>query len=781
MSPVRPTYFFAALLIATVVALPSPCVAQNGPQLVSSTLDMNVAELALNFDTPIEAGSFVPSRLMLVSDAEAQSATGVRMRASDVSVSYPSARQVTVQLLTDMLITLKNFSSGLTVNLADTFVLLNDGAAVSRDGLLSQGNAGTAGALSSFQRDTLPPVLLESQLSVGGSGTITLNFDEPVDTALFRTNGIDVSLVGTDNSGNPLAPLLLALTFAEPPAFSTNRNVVTLFLAPASLGMIKSLIFTPAFAPERLPIRLAANTVRDVNGAAIGVIEQPMRLTNIDATGPLMASINLLQSLEGNGTATLRIRFSEAVDIDTINLAPLRILFAINSEQTQEVISTLADLRVTRVSPAVPTAASLGDVVAQKAIIAMDVDITAFLPTLRDALESRPRRAIVLETGSQVGPAFVAFRDVSGNSHEGPQQALISTDGSDFVRPQLESATLNVIDNILLLTFTKDIRGIRLTPELVSLTLRDGRTNDILAREDIVPRTSEFTVVNDQRTLRVLVSPTIVARIRPADSADAILVSMPTGAIEDVLFNPLRLQTGTIRVDVVPDVLPPTLLSFDLDVEQGELRLEFSEPVRVSTIDPTGLVLQSVSNTSALITNGEADLEVPRGADSPLETLPQAVVLHIRVAYAYIIPGTGSSRIRIRLGWDELSLLRALSKTARLHATDTSFLASANSARFVEDNFGNAMPAITRANARPANSVNLGAKDAEETGLDWPWILLLTGVAIIVSMMFLVIYMVAALRTARRKLRKRKASKTPSADPPAPRKASMARSEALAS
>jgi hypothetical protein len=596
--------------------------------------------------------------------------------------------------------------------------------------------------------------------------------------ALFRTNGIDVSLAGTDSSGAPLAPLLLALTFSEAPAFSTNRNSVTLYLAPASLSMIKTLIFTPTFTPRRLLIRLAANTVRDIYGTTIGIIEQPMRLADTDTAGPLMAGANLLQNLEGNGTATLRVRFSEAVNVDTINLAPFRVLFATSNEQAQEAIATLADLPITRVSPAVPAAASQGDVVAQKAIIAVDVDITTFLPTLRDALESQPRRAIVLETGSQVGSAFVAFRDVSGNSHEGPQQVLISTEGSDFVRPLLESATLNVVDNILLLSFTKDIRGGG--PHLVTLTLRDGRTRAILAQEDIAPPASEVTVINDQRALRVLVSPAIVARILPADSADVISVSMPTGAIEDVLFNPLRRQAGTIRADVVPDVLPPALMSFDLDVALGELRLEFSEPVRVSSIDPTALILQSVRNTSALVTTMEADLAVPRGAGSPLQTLPQAVVLHLRVAYASIVPGTGSSRIRIRLGWDELSLLRALGKAALLHAADTTYLASASSSRFIEDNFGNAMPAITRTNGRPADSVILDAKDSEETSLGWPYILLLIAAVAIISMMFLAIYLVAALRTARRKLRKRSASKTPSASS-ASRKTDKVRSEALSS
>lgn len=746
--------------------------AQSGPRLTSTSLDMNAATLTLNFDVALDQSSFVASRTVLVPRATARASEGVRLNALDVIVIYPTDTQVQIFLRTDMLITIKNFGT-VAQTQEDTFVLLEPAAVASSSGFLLLGNAGNAAGLDAFQPDTLPPVLLDAQLIVSGSGRITLDFDEPLSSTTVRSSRVELVLRGSSATGNPLPEIVLPVTYSEAPQFSANRNFVTLRLSPTTLNTIKALSFAPSFSPARLPIRLAADAVEDLLGITSDSVTRELRLADADAVVPNVAGASLLQGLEGNGSTTLRIRFTEPVSARRVRLAPFRLLFAVNGIDAEIAVPTLEGLTVPRVGAAVPDAAQLGDAVALDAALSVDVDVTPLLEAIRPAFESSTPRTIILET---VMDDLGTFRDVSGNEHLGLQQAVVNTAGTDFVRPQLVSATLDVVNNVLILLFDKDIRPQSVADDsLLVATLRivQARTEEELLREELAAPPSAVHS-SGARELRVALASVVVQRLTPGNSADQLLVELVEGTVVDTAYNGLRVGPATLA-SVTPDILPPALLDFFFDNVEGTLRLVFSEPVTLASFNPTNLVLQSVSNTSAFIVNTAADLVVQPGATSPLDLDTKAAVFQPRTAFASFVGGTSSSQILVRLGWDERSIVRAMRAGNRLTDINSTFLATASEASFVADVEGNAMPAISRSAAQKATSVK-DVEEEEESFFRPEYIILLVVIVVVLFLIFLCLFLLSSLRTARKKLARRK--EPPAVAAPASQRPSKGSSEA---
>ena len=76
-------------------------------------------------------------------------------------------------------------------------------------------------------------------------------------------------------------------------------------------------------------------------------------------------------------------------------------------------------------------------------------------------------------------------------------------------------------------------------------------------------------------------------------------ITVEPSVIADMLRNPLTATTLGDPMFVEDEILP-VLLSFDLDINNGVLRLTFSESVNSSSINSTQLTLQSSSVTSML-------------------------------------------------------------------------------------------------------------------------------------------------------------------------------------
>ena len=104
-------------------------------------------------------------------------------------------------------------------------------------------------------------------------------------------------------------------------------------------------------------------------------------------------------------------------------------------------------------------------------------------------------------------------------------------------------------------------------------------------------------------------------------SADTSYLLADETAMGDMMNPPNRLREisdssmgdsqSPIRVtNYTADMSAPSLVQYDLDLDQGNLTLTFSEPVDVSTLDVTGIALYGVQD------GGQDDLESAVNLDS---------------------------------------------------------------------------------------------------------------------------------------------------------------------
>jgi hypothetical protein len=88
-----------------------------------------------------------------------------------------------------------------------------------------------------------------------------------------------------------------------------------------------------------------------------------------------------------------------------------------------------------------------------------------------------------------------------------------------------------------------------------------------------------------------------------ADSNETSFIQAEAGAVEDMAGQKLKFvdgDGGAIKVtSFVPDSKPPSLVSFETDLNSGKLHLTFSESIKASTMNVGSIALQSAKALSA--------------------------------------------------------------------------------------------------------------------------------------------------------------------------------------
>ena len=93
------------------------------------------------------------------------------------------------------------------------------------------------------------------------------------------------------------------------------------------------------------------------------------------------------------------------------------------------------------------------------------------------------------------------------------------------------------------------------------------------------------------------------SRSNLATSTGNTWITVSTGTVADLSYQQNRAQELTAQSAlVVPDIAPPEVTTFDIDFNSNILRLVFSEPVTVSSVELTNIILISSRSASPLVT-----------------------------------------------------------------------------------------------------------------------------------------------------------------------------------
>ncbi|KAL5489594.1 hypothetical protein EMCRGX_G018704 [Ephydatia muelleri] len=552
----------------------------TGPILRAFSLNLTSELLVLTFDETVSAGTLNLTRLVLLS---ANSSTASNLSAGVLSYRFTSASNVSQSDSPVLPIALASVDlddikllRGLATALNNTY-LLSEVKAVYDTALPPNPGQQITRLASTFGYDTVPPVLLSFAVNIN-SGTITLNFDEPVDTSTMKPAGLvlqgSVSYIHM-NEQQQLSP---STTSSSPNGLSVvlNFTISDLNLLKAN-PMLYTSMANSYLAVDRSFIRdMAGNPVQAIlDGTALQASAYQS-----DATMPQL----VMYSLDMN-TGTLNFTFSETVNATSLQFSQLTL------QRSSNVTWSLYSYTL--------TGGSLLSYPYQPMIS------FAINPTDLNTLKAR-RIANSLNTTWLVFP-ITALQSMSNQPVSallnGVNAARVNQYTPDTTKPQLLAFSLNLTSGALWMSFSETVSV--LTLQTTSLTLQSSSSypTGLLQLNTYTLTSGSSSNSSDAPTITINLSwnDLNAVKARPPITT-SIFASIAASLVQDTVGNAVVAitQQNALPGTVYLETTPPTLQMFDINFSTQQLTLYFSETVDVGTFDITQLTLVPQYSSAAL-------------------------------------------------------------------------------------------------------------------------------------------------------------------------------------
>ena len=563
-------------LNGTNALVPTQFVPDTTPPVLSEavSIDLGTGVLVLKFSEPVNVTTLNVSSIELANRTALPRAT-VRLEQPVRGLEYEDeALRTEIRVLLSA-VHLEQIAtqSQLAVSLSTAFVALDAGAVLDMAGneFVSSGSPQQFGAFAAAGRVSI----LEFSLNMD-AGTLALHFSGAVDAS-----SLDVSQLFFQNAASTASSALSAsrqLTAASDSGTdSPNGFSLTIHLASSDIDYLKA---TRGFATERNDTFLGASSeaLNAIDGQPILAVVRTAALqaTSVvgDQTAPVIMNFNV--SMEAG---TLQVRFSEVVDVATVNVSRL-VLAATNSSLGTQPNTTWYRLS----GPATAI-----DVPQDEAIqgVGRVVQITLSLSQMW-AVKVRSGLAATRNT-TWLHAYDGAVLDMSGNAASGlgigslvaPVQA--SAFAPDITAPSLVEASLNLNTQSLTLSFSEPMRPGTVQQGTLTLSQQSGLGVSLThALTEAVRFLSENTIAVlalNQLDIDAINSVPGLCR-RPSDC----LVSAAPGLARDMAGNAIDVVPAFAASAVIRDVTAPSLQSFRLSMTDEILSLEFNEVINTTQV-----------------------------------------------------------------------------------------------------------------------------------------------------------------------------------------------------
>jgi hypothetical protein len=281
------------------------------PKLLTFALDMDEMAVTLSFDETVDASSFDKSTL------EIQNAEGdvVLIAAADPTAVYPERGTVSEANLATIIVRLDSNDGNqikavttLGTDVENTYVMIS--AETVKDMSDNAIDVHPAMKAISVTLDTTPPVLEGATLDMN-IGVLTLTFDETVDTETLVEDSLVIQGLQTDGTNSiPLAVSGTRQDYVE----------VRIQLATDDLNALKQNTGVATEASTTF-LTIAGDAIKDMNHVGI----EPINALSTNAFDMLgYVKDETKPSLEkfflNMTSGTLRLVFSETVDVDTLSI-----------------------------------------------------------------------------------------------------------------------------------------------------------------------------------------------------------------------------------------------------------------------------------------------------------------------------------------------------------------------------------------------------------------------------------------------------------------------------
>lgn len=534
----------------------------SGPLL--RTFDLNLTEetLTLHFDETVNVSSIDYSGLILLSSI---SNPTINYTLNDGVIPGKNTPDVVIYLNFTDLNELK-LEPSLATSESNTHLFMREGTILD---LAKQPNRAFEMALSvsQYENDLTNPNLVAFSADVN-IGTLTLNFDEPVNASTLDPRGITLLSIVDEN---------IALTLTGGNTTSENGLQIVVVFSEDDLNGIK-VLETLYTENSNVFIALDPSTISDMNNNPVNAIDALNATAFInDTTSPRLRAFDL-----DFDSDVLTLEFVETVNTSSINFTGITLQADSNSNNTYTLTggdllsladSTIVQFKLTRVD-------------------SNQLKIQEIALTNRTTWLTLQSHAIYDQNSQPLIPLV-----------NGINASRVRTYTQDDTRPILERFHLNLTDDTLILEFSETVNVIG-TLNVTALTILAGPNLDTVGRFHRLGIDAS-TLSNDVFTPVVTIQlgrldlNEIKKDINLATSETNTYLALDATALSDMKLNPVVAITTLIPhqvIDYSKDRVAPELEAFDLDMDASTMTLYFSETVNPTTLDLSQFLFQSAES-----------------------------------------------------------------------------------------------------------------------------------------------------------------------------------------
>ena len=548
------------------------------PRLNSFVVNLNSGILILNFDEPVDIDTINATSLTL----QADSVAGPRVEEVTLTggeVSSPNQLRVIfnitledLNVIKQRLFLLRDIDSSF-LRIHPTFVFdLNSNSVVE---IL----ASDALQASMFIDDVTAPVLEEFDLDMN-LGHLTLYFSETVDVSTLDFTGLSLQLESEVLLSNESHTLTNDGT-----VLSSDAPVVVLRLSNDDLNVLKTIGI--GRTNDTVYITLTNETVLDITGQAVIPIENginsfPVQGYSPDITPPMLVDFSIDLTAE-----TLTLSFNETVDTRTLNVTYIT-LTASRNVTDDEVSYTLTDTSFS-------LSRNLPEIVIQLSRL--------------DLNEIKRRELATFELDTFIYLSNLAIDDTFGNPVVDilPEEAImVMTYAEDTIDPFLVDFDLDMNTGTLTMSFTETVNTASLDTSGITFysEMNPGTASQTFTLSGDFAFVSNHSDVIDVILTNDDLNELKVRQMLATERSNTFL-RITRDTILDMNFNRVRDPMVSQVVNFTADETPPLLMSFTIDMDTGELTLNFDETINSSSLRFDHLAL--INNETFVPTPADPD------------------------------------------------------------------------------------------------------------------------------------------------------------------------------
>ena len=536
-----------------------------GPYLESYVLNLTSRELTLNFDEPVEASSFNISGVSLLrspnTDPEYRLTGGGMM-------SLTNTATVTIALSDEDVNAIQS-RSNIATTMDNTYLILEPG--VARDlshseNMAQEITSANARLAANFVPDRAPPQILSFDLDLD-SNSMKIRFSEPVlvssvnlDSLILsssRVGGVSYNITGGALMNTTLdasSEIVFILTnedvvflevssdiatspsntfIASQDGLASDTNSLLSTALPIADAIQVSSFLADQSSPNILEFSLDMNT-----GIAVISFDDPVLETSFDVSGVTFQSSLTRIPMEwhtlsqSSSVSSIQIAFTITIQIGSSDLNRLK--------QIRNLATNSANTYLTA------TASTVDDT--------SGTDVIAI--TDRNAIQ-------------------------------------VSQFISDNTRPTLESWTLDLNGNQIIMTFSETVDISTFQP--IAVTIVAGQSSSLAysltGYDSLIPSNADSRLAIQ---LSRMDSNNIKLRTSLASGYSTSYIYISRDAIEDTNMNDVVAIASPNAIQAllyIADTTSPVLESFALNLNTGALALMFDEAVRASSLDVSAFTL----------------------------------------------------------------------------------------------------------------------------------------------------------------------------------------------